>query len=95
MLAVRFHLMTTFDQAYRGIRQIGEVVVRGWTAAEGRQMKGAKRTKEKLVKNTDRESLTDNLNATQTAITDMCDANQTHCELCSGLTSKIGVYKAF
>ena len=33
---VRFHLMTTFDQAYQGIRQIGKVVVIGQQQKEGR-----------------------------------------------------------
>ena len=50
--------MTTFDQAYRGIRQIGEIVVSEWAAAEGRQMKGRKRTKENLVKKTDSKTTT-------------------------------------
>ena len=34
MLTVRIHLMTTFDQAYRGIRQIGRIEVCDWAAAE-------------------------------------------------------------
>ena len=52
MLTVRFHLMTTFDQACQDIRQIGEIVVSDWAAAEGRQIKGGKRTKENLVRKT-------------------------------------------